>query len=28
MKLIGCYCSGCEIYTKYHLRGGFFCVRR
>ena len=28
MKLIGCFCSGCEIYTKYHLRGGFFCVRR
>lgn len=28
MKLMGCFCSACEIYTKYHLRGGFFCVRR
>ena len=28
MKLLGCYCSGCEVYIKNHLRGGFFCVRR
>ncbi|WML68173.1 MAG: hypothetical protein METHP_01761 [Methanoregula sp. SKADARSKE-2] len=28
MKLFGCFCSGCELYTKYHQRGGFYCVRR
>jgi len=27
MKMIGCVCQGCELYTKHHLRGGFFCVR-
>lgn len=28
MKMIGCFCSGCELYSKHHLRGGYFCVRR
>jgi hypothetical protein len=28
MKMIGCFCQGCEIYTRHHLRGGYFCVRR
>ena len=28
MKMIGCYCTACELYTKYHQRGGFYCVRR
>lgn len=28
MKMIGCFCQGCEIYLKNHLRGGYFCVRR
>ena len=28
MKLIGCFCSGCEVYIRNHLRGGFYCVRR
>ncbi len=27
MKMIGCVCQACELYTKYHQRGGFFCVR-
>jgi len=27
MKMIGCICQACELYTKHHLRGGFFCVR-
>ena len=25
-KMIGCYCPGCELFTKYHLRVGYFCV--
>ncbi|OPY38312.1 MAG: hypothetical protein A4E35_00735 [Methanoregula sp. PtaU1.Bin051] len=28
MKIIGCFCPACELFTKSHLRGGFFCVRR
>lgn len=28
MKMMGCFCQACELYTKHHLRGGFFCVRR
>jgi hypothetical protein len=28
MKEIGCFCPACELFTKYHLRGGYFCVRR
>ena len=28
MRMIGCSCSGCGISAKYHLRGGYFCVRR
>jgi hypothetical protein len=28
MKMIGCFCSACELYTKHHLRGGFYCVHR
>jgi len=28
MKEIGCFCPACEIFTKYHLGGGYFCVRR
>jgi hypothetical protein len=27
MKMMGCICQACELYTKHHLRGGFFCVR-
>ncbi len=25
-KEIRCYCPGCELFTKYHLRVGFFCT--
>jgi hypothetical protein len=25
-KEIRCFCPGCEIFTKYHLRVGFFCA--
>jgi hypothetical protein len=28
MKVIGCFCPACPLFTKYHLRGGYFCVRR
>ncbi len=28
MKVIGCFCPACELFTKHHLRGGYFCVRR
>jgi hypothetical protein len=28
MKIIGCFCPACELFTKHHLRGGYFCVRR
>jgi hypothetical protein len=28
MKMIGCICQACELYTKHHLRGGYYCVRR
>ncbi len=28
MKEIGSFCPACEIFTKAHLRGGYFCVRR
>jgi hypothetical protein len=28
MKIIGCFCPACPLFTKYHLRGGYFCVRR
>ena len=28
MKEIGCFCPACELFTKHHLRGGYFCVRR
>ncbi|NMB77956.1 MAG: DUF2769 domain-containing protein [Methanomicrobiales archaeon] len=28
MKMIGCFCTGCELYAKYHQRGGFYCVHR
>jgi len=24
MRMIGCFCSGCELYSKHHLRGGYF----
>ncbi|MDO8871285.1 MAG: DUF2769 domain-containing protein [Methanoregula sp.] len=24
-KKIRCFCTGCEIFTKYHLRVGYFC---
>jgi hypothetical protein len=24
----GCFCPACELFTKYHLRGGYYCVRR
>ena len=27
MREIGCFCPACELFTKHHLRGGFFCVR-
>ena len=23
---IGCFCPGCELFTKYHQRVGYFCV--
>ncbi|MEI7857404.1 MAG: DUF2769 domain-containing protein [Methanomicrobiales archaeon] len=25
-KKIRCFCTGCEIFSKYHLGTGFFCV--
>ncbi|HPD76643.1 MAG TPA: DUF2769 domain-containing protein [Methanoregulaceae archaeon] len=25
---MGCFCPACELFTKYHSRGGYFCVRR
>ncbi len=28
MKEIGCFCPACELFTKHHLRGGYYCVRR
>ena len=28
MREIGCFCPACELFTKYHSRGGYFCVRR
>jgi hypothetical protein len=28
MKEIGCFCPACPLFIKYHLRGGYFCVRR
>jgi hypothetical protein len=28
MKEIGCFCPACELFTKHHQRGGYFCVRR
>jgi len=28
MKEINCFCTGCEIYLKHHLRMGYFCVRK
>lgn len=27
-KVIGCFCPACPLFTKHHLRGGFYCVRR
>jgi hypothetical protein len=27
MREIGCFCPACELFTKHHLRGGYFCVR-
>ena len=27
MREIGCFCPGCELFTKYHQRGGYFCVK-
>jgi hypothetical protein len=27
MKEIGCFCPACELFSKHHLRGGYFCVR-
>ena len=27
MKEIGCFCPACELFSKNHLRGGYFCVR-
>ena len=27
MKEIGCFCPACPLFTKYHLRGGYYCVR-
>jgi hypothetical protein len=26
MKEIVCFCQACELFTKHHLRGGYFCV--
>ena len=28
MKIIGCFCPACELFSKHHLRGGYFCVKR
>jgi hypothetical protein len=28
VKIIGCFCPACPLFTKHHLRGGYFCVRR
>ena len=28
MKEIGCFCPACPLFTKHHLRGGYYCVRR
>ncbi|MCX6689894.1 MAG: DUF2769 domain-containing protein [Methanoregula sp.] len=28
MKELGCFCPGCELFTKYHQRIGYFCVKR
>jgi len=25
-KEIRCFCTGCELFTKHHLRIGYFCV--
>jgi hypothetical protein len=27
MREIGCFCPACELFTKHHLRGGYYCVR-
>ncbi|MGP8137909.1 DUF2769 domain-containing protein [Methanoregula sp.] len=27
MKEIGCFCPACPLFTKHHLRGGYYCVR-
>ena len=26
-KEIRCFCAACDIFTKYHLRAGYFCTR-
>jgi hypothetical protein len=28
MKEIGCFCPACELFSKHHLRGGYYCVKR
>ena len=27
-KEIRCFCVGCELFSKHHLRVGYFCVNR
>lgn len=28
VKTIGCYCPACEVFTKYKLNVGYFCVNK